>query len=91
MKKSDLLPILFIISFIGFLVWVGLSVPDDISGTQPNESVLESTMLEYTIIDGMPCLRDQGYRQGGITCDWTQWDGETYIDENGVEQIRIKQ
>lgn len=38
--------------------------------------IRDAPTVSYTVIDGMPCIvRDNGY-QGGITCDWSQWNGQ---------------
>jgi len=31
--------------------------------------------LYLTEIDGMPCVIYQGYKSGGLTCDWTRYTG----------------
>jgi hypothetical protein len=25
--------------------------------------------------EGMPCLWVEGYKRGGLSCDWSQWEG----------------
>lgn len=36
----------------------------------------KSIAVFYVEIEGMPCLyTNAGYGGGGITCDWSQWEG----------------
>ena len=32
--------------------------------------------INYVVIDGMPCLVWTSGYKGGLTCDWTKWEGE---------------
>lgn len=41
-----------------------IGIPSDFSG------------INYFVVDGMPCMYvDTGVNEGGISCDWSKWDG----------------
>ena len=54
--------------------------------SQTNESApaIENTLYEIFYVEGMPCVTmDRGPSYGtitarywGVTCDWSQWEGE---------------
>lgn len=38
-------------------------------------NAIETTTIHYYTIDGMPCIQMGTAIHGGITCDWSKWDG----------------
>lgn len=57
------------------------SSPKDFGRTQQREDTPEYTVF---YIEGMPCVwieldttrNSMGYGHGGLTCDWSRWNGE---------------
>lgn len=56
--------------FVTLMVLVGCGSTTSVETKSP-----QYYGLEYQVIDGMPCIRDTSYRQGGISCDWSKWEG----------------
>lgn len=74
MKK--IVTLVLIILVLGSCVLVlGSCVPGSGEAVNSPENSI-SYNYEYIIVDGMPCLINEVYKQGAMTCDWSKWDGQ---------------
>lgn len=80
MKRKDvkyscgyiLLDLFFLVVFVSIALMLLTSCSN---GTEATIGEPYYVGLEYFVVDGMPCLQQNTDTGGGITCDWSKWEG----------------
>ena len=59
------------------IVFCVLSMSACLPELEDGQIYFEGNTSTYEVfeIEGMPCLLVDGFRSFGVTCDWTQWEG----------------
>lgn len=63
---------MFLVLLVILVSCTSAGTPKDLSNGIPRDF----RRISYFIVDGMPCMYvDTGYNEGGISCNWSKWDG----------------